>query len=723
MRLFIFLFLALILNACSDNGSSANNSAPKKTSIKVAVVLPLNESSSFHWHNAADWFEENLEKAFKRLVTDSSVKLDLEWFDENSSNMEELSETLKQNEDIKAIIGPLKEDKLDSLARYLANSNKQGPRKTLIAPKATTAEIVRKYAREKWFFSLTETDVTLSQTLLSTAKAMDAKSVSLLTSSANEEKTFLDWFAFQAVELGLQISTIESYKDISDVKTVAENLFSTKQDFVICTPANYTEAIEILRAHKKQKSTAKLLFSENAVDPEILKYPEAEGLEAVSPGASPESGFDIAYFTKFDSYPGIGSAQFYDALLLIALAQTRKQASDDSLFLDDHITELVKPNSSANNWVWEPFSMSRVLEEIQKGPEMVDFSGASGQLIFDENNHSIVLETIYTHWIVKDQKFIPLSYKSTWGGNRKDLPEMSYKYLYSHIIPQILELDSTQNLKYSPLQGNYALLIAADRTWQEYRFQADVFSMYLKLKKYGYDDDHIILIAEKDIVSSPHNPAKGTWLNYKEELISEDLNIDYKISELEPQDILKILSGQKSERLPHVIQSDSTQNIFVFWSGHGGRGYLEWLTSGIRHSSFSYDDMQTLVSTLSKEKKFRKMLWVVEACYSGSVCKAFDDVGAKGALCITAANENETSKSIMYNSAYNQYLANSFSYNFMSMLDYSAISQQDSYDITLNDIYNDVYKATLGSHVSIFNSQNYGNLTLNGIREFLVPKQ
>lgn len=722
MRLFIFLFLALLLGACSDNGSSVETPPPQEVSIKVAVILPLNESSSFHWHNTADWFEENLQKAFSRLAHGSSVKLDLEWIDEDSSNMKELSDALIKNEDIKAIIGPLKEDKLDTLAGYLAIANKHGPRKTLIAPKATDAEIVRKFGDEKWFFSLTETDITLNQMLLSTAIAMNAKSVSLLTSSANEENTFLDWFAFQAVELGLQINTVESYEDSQDVKKVAEDFFSTKQDFVICTPANYTEALEILRAHKKQKSTAKLLFSENAVDPEILKYPEAEGLVAISPGASPESGFDIAYFTKFDNYAISGSAQFYDALMLVAFAQARMLANNDSLFLDEHITELVRFNHEYN-WAWEPLGMSSALEEIQKGQDIIDFCGASGQLIFDENNHSIVLETIYTQWIVKDKKFIPLSYKSTWGGSRKDQPETSYKYLYSHILPQIQGTDSARHIEYPPLKGNYALLIATTRTWEDYRHESGVYSMYSKLKEYGYDDDHIILIAEKNIITSDYNPAKGTWVNYNKEQIVDSLNADYKISELEPQDLFKILLGQKSERLPHVIQSDSTQNIFVYWSGHGERGSLGWKVGGTRSGSFSYDDMQTLVSTLSKEKKFRKMLWVVETCYSGSVCKAFDDVGAEGALCMTAANENETSKGLIYYAPFNKYLANSFSYNFMSMLDHTIISPQDNYDIPLSDMYDELYKATLGSHVSIYNSQNYGNLKLNEIGEFLVPVQ
>ena len=45
--------------------------------------------------------------------------------------------------------------------------------------------------------------------------------------------------------------------------------------------------------------------------------------------------------------------------------------------------------------------------------------------------------------------------------------------------------------------------------------------------------------------------------------------MDYHISDLRPVEFLNILLGNKSEHLPHVLESDADDNVFVFWSGHG----------------------------------------------------------------------------------------------------------------------------------------------------------
>ena len=58
--------------------------------------------------------------------------------------------------------------------------------------------------------------------------------------------------------------------------------------------------------------------------------------------------------------------------------------------------------------------------------------------------------------------------------------------------------------------------------------------------------------------------------------VYEQVEIDYRMSELQAKDILAILSGEKSERLPIVIESTANDNVFVFWSGHGVPGALCW---------------------------------------------------------------------------------------------------------------------------------------------------
>ena len=48
------------------------------------------------------------------------------------------------------------------------------------------------------------------------------------------------------------------------------------------------------------------------------------------------------------------------------------------------------------------------------------------------------------------------------------------------------------------------------------------------------------------------------------------------MSSLNTKDILAILSGEKSEKLPTVIESTENDNLFVFWSGHGVPGAMCW---------------------------------------------------------------------------------------------------------------------------------------------------
>ena len=65
--------------------------------------------------------------------------------------------------------------------------------------------------------------------------------------------------------------------------------------------------------------------------------------------------------------------------------------------------------------------------------------------------------------------------------------------------------DASINLTYPELKDRWALLVAGSSGWANCRFQADVFAMYQILKKNGYDDDHIVLIAEDDVTNDTRN--------------------------------------------------------------------------------------------------------------------------------------------------------------------------------------------------------------------------
>lgn len=711
-KLFFFLLL-LVLAACSDY-SSTTTEEKKVSSVKVAVILPLDKEAQEHWKNTAKWFEENLKRAFENIPSDSSFTLDIEWFDENTADMDELAESLTSRSDIPVIIGPMHALKLDTLAQALAMSNQNGGRQALIAPMTSAAETVRRYADKDWFFSLTETDVAESDIMLGAAHALGGQSVSLLASESENAKTFEDWIGFQATEQSVKINDIETYCDSSDVEEVANRFFAKEHNIVICVPNKPKDVIEILKASQKNKSKAKILFNDNALQDILLKENALEGADIFSVGANPESGFEIAYATKFNKFAKPGNAQFYDALMATALAQMLIWNNEDVHYFSKSLAKVFAPDSTEDNYLaWEPIPLSRIFGKIQKGKKF-NIAGASGNLDIERTKGGVVLQTFYTHWNVINKQFVPIEYFSSNGSKRTSSSTISYNWIASFIISQIPVDSNTSDLSFYPKEENFALLIATSSSWLNYRHQADILTLYQKLKANGFDDKHIILIMEDDLAQNASNPKKGTLINYEGEMVYKDIQLDYRASELSPEDLFSIFLGEKSERLPQVLESDSTHNVFVFWSGHGKYEQLDW-----PKSAFTYSHMQNLVEQMAAKKKFRKMLWMVEACYSGSVCKAFDDISAKGSMCITAANERETSKAVIFNQEYRAYMTNSFSMNFLNYI--KNIKSGNSENKSFAEIYNDAAKNTLGSHVSIYNLKNFGNLRSNGIREFIVP--
>ena len=170
------------------------------------------------------------------------------------------------------------------------------------------------------------------------------------------------------------------------------------------------------------------------------------------------------------------------------------------------------------------------------------------------------------------------------------------------------------------------------------------------------------------------------------------MEIDYRLSDLSPVDIEAILAGKRDERLPEVIAASEYDNIFVFWSGHGEYGEMLW---GKNDAVKEYD-MRKILESLSENGNYRKMLWMVETCYAGSVARASE--GIPGVMFITAADENETSKADVFSNKLNVWMSNRFTSTFQDLIDKEP-------GISIRDLYYGLFQNTVGSHV-MCNSQD-----------------
>lgn len=708
-----FLLLAsLFCTACSENSSTSESSSeafPLKK-VKIAMILPRDEINAKRYDRLINWFDENLSKTRQvmQTLTDSAFTFEYEWYDENTVNIDSVSRALAKRKDIFAIVGPRKSSNVDIAASNCARTGK-----TLFAPTATSAEIIRKYAGKKWFYALSETDITQSELLIAQAEAYGAKKISLLASDDDPGKTFVDWFAFQAKELGVEIGKIHTYNGAEDLETTAKAAMDDGSDIVIVAPEKKEDVEVILKARQKSRNKPILQFSDVAFAPATLTYEGAEGIEGTSMYADPESGFQIAYEVKFGEVPVNSEAQIYDALMILALAEMdilKGNASD----LDEAIPHVVADSSKSEYTAWDYEGMSRAMAGIASG-DYYNIRGASGKLNFDSENGSVVTQSIYCHWMVYEGKFLPLEYISSTGTNRSSATLASWNWSAT----KMQDFENKGKVDYPEHKSNYALLVAASTTWDNYRHQADILNVYQILKYLGYDDEHIVLIMQDDLANNSRNPYKGEVRRYDGQNLYIDVNVDYKLKDLESGDIAKILMGQKNAKLKHVIDADSNTNVLVYWSGHGAPNFLAWGEK----SAFTYSQMEATLNELHESAKYRKMLWLIEACFSASVCAAAEDSEIPGVMCITAANENETSKADIYNNDYGVYMTNRFTEILTGLLSEVVAKKQagETPDMPFSDIYYYLFKYTLGSHVTVVNASNFDNLYTAGIREFIVP--
>ncbi len=576
---------------------------------------------------------------------------------------------------------------------------------------ATTEQLVRAYASTGYLWAMTETDITQCEVLLSKVINYGGKSVALLAKdNDNYGQTFIDWFAFQARELGLKNMGSYAYTpdNIADVSCQA---MQSGTEYVICIPSEIEEMGPMLEAHKTQslngQSVPRMLFSDTAYGADVLKIhgDAAEGIEGVAFGADPESGFDVSYRTFFNATPTLGESQLHDAAMLIGYAAWHQQFNPE-LSLQKSLRAVVS-GEDLNMGSWTGEDMGLVVDALAAGKSPY-VRVASGHLRFDAKVFTNVLATTYYNFKVYNGQYIILDYNTSDGGNRTDATLAGWNWKAS----QMQNFNNSGEFDYPVHTGNWALLVASSKEWANYRHQADVLAIYQQLKQAGYTDDRIILIAEDDIADNVSNPNKGVvQVTIGGNNVYEQVEIDYRMSELQAKDILAILSGEKSERLPIVIESTANDNVFVFWSGHGVPGALCWNDDAY---GIMGDQLDETFHRMREKRSYRKLLMMVEACFSGGVMEQCRNI--PGMLFVTAANGDETSKADVFNGEMKVWMSNRFTSTFIEQI-------TENKNIALRDLYYRLFINTVGSHVMVYNAENYGNLYSADMSEFINFKK
>lgn len=696
---FLSIFLVAFMAGCKDDCPDASGDSKTWEERTVAVVLPMANGLEAHWKRTLGLFSANFQSAFRNQA--SGVRLNFEYYDESSADLAEIADKLGQRDDVYAVIGGLYSVNAQIIAGAVCRYSK--PFFTL----ATCEELVRAYTSTGQLWAMTETDITQCEVLLSKVINYGGKSVALVAKDNDAYgKTFIDWFAFQAKELGLEDKGMFVY-DGSNVSQVSSMAAASGADYLICVPSEIDEIAPMIAAvndyEHNSGNAPRTLFSDTAYGADVLASlgSSAEGIEGVTFGADPESGFEVSYKTYFGVGTTLGEPQLYDAAMLIGYAAWYQSLFQDTSLQTALRTIVSGKDMNMGSWMGE--DMRLVIDALADGSAPY-IRGASGSLDFDSKVFTNVLNTTYYNYKVYNGAYLILDYNTSDGSNRTDATLAGWNWKAS----QMQDFSESGSQDYSEQKGNWALLAATSDGWSNYRHQADILAIYQLLKSEGYPDDHIILIMEDDIAMNQSNPYPGVVrVTPGGENLYEDVEIDYRMSDIDAEDFCNIMQGVRSERLDKVVGATENDNLFIFWSGHGVPGGMCWgdtslaLTSGIFNNA---------LSAMSQKRGYRKMMMMVEACFSGGVMEQC--TGYPGMLFVTAADSDETSKADVFSEDLGVWMSNRFTSTFVEQL-------SENPAISMRDLYYRLFINTVGSHVMVYNDADYGNLYSCDMEEYI----
>lgn len=255
---------------------------------------------------------------------------------------------------------------------------------------------------------------------------------------------------------------------------------------------------------------------------------------------------------------------------------------------------------------------------------------------------------------------------------------------------------------------NWAVLVAGSKDFYNYRHQSDICHAYQILHENEIPDENIIVMMYDDIAFNPDNPFQGIILNKPNgSNVYENVPKDYTGENVTPKNFLAILRGDQLNATGRVLNTGPDDNIFVYFSDHGGTGLIAFPNEYL----YAHELINTL-EYMYQNNKYKNMVIYVEACESGSMFDGLLDSGMN-IYVTTAANPNQSSYACYWDNIVKVYLGDVYSVNFLENSD----SFENDWNETLQIQYNIIEQETNTSVVCQYGDLNMSDLPL---RDFLI---
>ena len=747
-------------------------------SYKIAVWAQL-ESGSYR--SASAWARDNINQAG---VLDKPIEL--VFYEQTSEEVQTTAEKLANDDSILAVVGISGSQNLYDVADHFIKA-----KKVVVSASSTSAEIPRTFSGETNIWRTTESDIAQTKALLTLASRdhsekgpeRPAAKVALLTSFNKYGDTFYDWMGFYSIELSMQITNMVRYEQSGSVTDCVEPLevalglramtddqaedasevFSETPDYLIVAQS-YPEDIACVlnRFHEIDRrggfeTTPKLLFTDTGASELIEAFVDEPmdmvGMEGLTLGPDHSSNWSQLYYDVHQESSGNYAANIYDAVSLIGygLAYT---SVDQDLTLDAAIRKAVTGRGTKTGWTAE--GIENALKAIVKG-KLPNITGATGDLNYDSTYFIDMTSSTYLRWQYDGTEFMPFQYIRSAPSTDEVSLRAAYRSLASEDkLKPVGEFESGTHHQVESLTELWALLVATSAGWDNYRHQADVLAQYQLLRSQGLPDERIVLIVADDIANNSLNKLPGVVRYHPDGAnVYEEANIDYRLGDISVELLSRILKGDKDYVAaelgitnPEVINSTINDNVYIFFSGHGGKKGIALngndveggLNGGHSIEFFRPQKLYSTLTSMAENNQYRRLLVAIEACHAGVYGDYFtkkvkqreaiyhsNNGGLDGfepplprVLVLTGATGWENSRASNRDRELDAWLADEFAYSLHQHLS-TLISEEAAGSDSVSAIgssYGKLYQQVPGSHVSLYNTSSFGDIESISLVEF-----
>lgn len=267
-----------------------------------------------------------------------------------------------------------------------------------------------------------------------------------------------------------------------------------------------------------------------------------------------------------------------------------------------------------------------------------------------------------------------------------------------------------QAMKASQKEGGntWVVLIAGSSGWGNYRHQSSVYKAYQLAHQAGIPDEHIITFFEDDIANNRQNPFPGKVFNELYQSGGQNIDVyegvvkDYISKDASVKNLVNVLSGNPTAAgSGKTLQSTENDNVFIFYDDHGNSGIIAMPTEELFHDY----DLTTVLDAMTSKKMFKKLIFFMSACYSGSMF--YKQKLPENVYVATSAPTSASSYACLEDPKLNTYVTSCWPHGWIKSID------NNGQNVDFGTIFEDSYNyATKESPTS---PCQYGDLSLKNM--------